>query len=60
MWHGLGIYLTYIKEKDVWLTTYGYMNDEWFDRYIVSFYWSIITSLTVGYGDISPVIIFII
>ena len=37
-----------------WLIAKEIELDEWYIRYIYSFYFSIVTMMTVGYGDISP------
>lgn len=57
-WHWVAVieYENYGEEL-TWLTRYdsNAMDYYWFDRYIISLYWSVITTITVGYGDIVPV-----
>ena len=36
------------------MTVYHLENTDWQERLIVSLYYSIITMITVGYGDIAP------
>jgi potassium voltage-gated channel Eag-related subfamily H protein 5 len=55
-WHYIGILQIrdYPSDK-VWLVRHDLLNASTSTKYIYSFYFSTITTATVGYGDITPV-----
>ncbi|EAR82534.2 cation channel family protein (macronuclear) [Tetrahymena thermophila SB210] len=41
-----------------WIDYSGLSNQDWFTRYVWSIYFSIITMITIGYGDVVPINIY--
>jgi hypothetical protein len=56
LWHYLGIIeVETLKRDDTWLHSSEIIeNNNWFFRYITSFYFALVTTTSVGYGDILP------
>ncbi|CAK84807.1 unnamed protein product (macronuclear) [Paramecium tetraurelia] len=53
-WHYLGILQGDYGMTNTWINALELEDDSWQIRYINSIYWSSITTLTIGYGDITP------
>ena len=54
---GCGFYflgIHYIDEEVNWLKVNGLVDKFFIDKYINTLYFSIISMVTVGYGDIAP------
>lgn len=41
------------SKENTWIHANGLTNESLFDQYVYAFYWSVVTIMTVGYGDIS-------
>ncbi|KAL4427264.1 hypothetical protein ABPG74_011500 [Tetrahymena malaccensis] len=41
-----------------WITHYGFSNEIWYSNYVNSLYFTFITMVTVGFGDIAPINIY--
>ncbi|KRX08802.1 Cyclic nucleotide-binding protein [Pseudocohnilembus persalinus] len=56
---GCGFYLISRLDSEkgyrTWITVYNENNQTWLEQYINSLYFSVITMITVGYGDIVPI-----
>lgn len=46
--------MTSSSSQITWLDKYELSDKEWYDRYISGYYFSTVTMITVGYGDIVP------
>ena len=53
VWDYIGLYEMTNNVYNNWLAEKGIQDEKWYIRYVFSFYFSIVTMMTVGYGDIS-------
>ena len=53
-WHLMGSWEGNIGISNNWLAVANIETEIWYIRYIYAFYFSIVTMMTVGYGDIRP------
>ncbi|CAD8154446.1 unnamed protein product [Paramecium pentaurelia] len=47
-------YVGLLDQETSWLITNNLINETWIIKYLSTYYWSIVTMTTIGYGDITP------
>ena len=54
-WYYVGILSNKEHYQNNWIKTQDLLNQEWTIQYMSAFYWSTVTVMTVGYGDVVPI-----
>ncbi|CAD8140670.1 unnamed protein product [Paramecium pentaurelia] len=55
VWHFIAVQEHLFSDSIFTWVDKAELETDWVSRYITSFYWACITTLTIGYGDITPV-----
>ena len=54
VWYYVGSFSSQEYGSQTWIKTLKLVDKDWSVQYMSAFYWSIVTVMTVGYGDITP------
>lgn len=46
--------MSYINTEKSWMVRLGIDEEEWWVKYVYSFYWGTTIMMTVGFGDVLP------